>query len=140
MKIIFYIVLLLFSSCSTAQNMRIIEAVHYTRIGGVKGSRAEVFEIKMQNNSKWNVKFLQLGKVEIPLNKEIKNGMLILTGTYFPEHPGGPQISPIEIPEQLNFTDGHLHLENISTKKITRQKIAFSTIEKPIMNNDDVPE
>ena len=140
MKFICYVLLLLLSSCSTSQNLKVIEAVHYTRIGGVKGSRAEVFEIKMRNNSKLNIKYLQIGKVEIPLNQDIKNGMLILTGTYFPENPEGPQLGEAAVPLQLNFKDAYLHSENLPTKKMSRQKISFSTIDQPMMNNGDVPE
>lgn len=140
MKFIYYLLLLLLGSCSTAQNLKIIEAVHYTRIGGVKGSRAEVFEIKMRNNSKLNVKSLQMGKVEIPLNKDLKNGMLILTGTYFPENPGGPQLGESTAVLPLNLKAVYLLSENATTKKISRQKITFSTIDQPMMNNDDVPE
>jgi hypothetical protein len=141
MKFIFYLLLLLLSACSTAQNLKVIEAIHYTRIGGVKGSRAEVFEIKTRNNSQLNIKYLQIGKVEIPLTKDIKNGMLTLTGTYFPENPEGPQLGEaVVVPFQLNFKDAYLHSENLATKKKSRQKISFSTIDQPIMNNGDVPE
>lgn len=140
MKFIYYVLLLLLSACSTAQNLKIIEAVHSTRIGGVKGARAEVFEIKMRNNSKLNVKHLQIGKVEIPLNKAIKNGILTLTGTYFPENHGGPQLGASDLTIPLNFKEAYLLSENLSTKKINRQKISFSTIVQPMMNNGDVPE
>jgi hypothetical protein len=140
MKIICYLLLLLLSACSTAQNLKVIKAVHYTRISGVKGSRAEVFEIKTRNNSQLNIKYLQIGKVEIPLAKDIKNGMLTLTGTYFPENPEGPQLGETVVPFQLNFKDAYLHSENLATKKMSRQKISFSTTDQPIMNNGDVPE
>ena len=94
----------------------------------------------MRNNSKLNIKYLQIGKVEIPLNQDIKNGMLILTGTYFPENPEGPQLGEAAVPLQLNFKDAYLHSENLPTKKMSRQKISFSTIDQPMMNNGDVPE
>lgn len=140
MKFIFYFFLLFLSSCTTAQNLKIIEAVHYTRIGGVKGSRAEVFEIKMKNTSKSKVKSLKIGKVEIPLSENLKNGILTLTGTYFPENQGGPQLGESEASHPLNFKDAYLLSENLSTKKISRQKITFSNIDQPMMNSGDVPE
>lgn len=66
--------------------------------------------------------------------------MLTLTGTYFPENPKGPQLGETVVPFQLNFKDAYLHSENLATKKMSRQKISFSTIDQPIMNNGDVSE
>lgn len=140
MKLIYYFLLLLLSSCSTAQNIKILEAGHYTRIGGVKGSKAEIFEIKIQDDSKLNIQYLQLGEVKIPLSKQVKNGMQILTATYFPENPQGPQVGEIASPKNLDYNNAHLLIENNTTKKIFKQKITFQVIENPIKNDGDVPE
>lgn len=128
------------SSCSTAQSIKILEAGHYTRIGGVKGSKAEIFEIKIKNNPKVNVQCLQLGEVKIPLSKEVKDQMQILTATYFTEDQQGPNLGETALTKELDYKDAHLLIENSTTKKISKQKITFRLIKNPTISNGDVPE
>ncbi|MDQ0064336.1 hypothetical protein [Chryseobacterium lathyri] len=108
-----------------------IEAVHTTNLGGVKGSRSENFNIKVKDISKIEPKYLLAGNVKIPLKKENKNGILHLQGIYLPESSDQITIDAngaIKNPEHdqiLDLTKVYLISENKKNKKQIKQKINF---------------
>ncbi|REC79968.1 hypothetical protein DRF60_03010 [Chryseobacterium elymi] len=133
MKTISYIlIILIFSSGCSAQHYKLIEAVHTTNPGGVKGSRSENFNIKVKDISKLEPQYLLAGNVKIPLKKENRNGVLHLQGIYFPESPDQITIDvngTIKKPEQDHIFDintMYLVSENKKNKKQIKQKIDFS--------------
>ena len=146
MKTINYIlILLLLSSCSSAQNYKLIEATHHTQLGGVIGSRTEVFTIILKNNSKLKVKNLLAGNVKIPLIIESKNGISYLKGYYLPENPNEITLDDISNPnkknESFDLNNVYLISEIIKSKKNIKQKLVF-TLKKENENifKEDVPQ
>lgn len=138
MKAINYILMILFfSSGCSAQRYELIEAVHTTDLGGVRGSRSENFSISIKNISKVEPKYLLVGTVKIPLKKESKNNILYLHGTYQPESPDHITVNEngaAENPERNQVFDlqrAYLVSENIKNQKLIKQKINFSN-----KNND----
>ncbi|MDP9961734.1 hypothetical protein [Chryseobacterium lathyri] len=132
MKTINYILIILFfSSGCSAQNYKLIEAVHTTNLGGVKGSRSENFNIKVKDISKIEPKYLLAGNVKIPLKKQNKNGILHLQGIYLPESSDQITIDAngaIKNPEHdqiLDLSKVYLISENKKNKKQIKQKINF---------------
>ena len=124
MKTLHYILLLLtLSACSTAQTYKLIEATQTTKIGGVKGSRTENFNIIVKNNLKLEAKYLLLGEVKIPLNKEVKNGMIHYSGIYFPENIEEANFNGATS-AVLNFNSNNAYLvsENVKSKKIIKRE------------------
>lgn len=134
MKAINYILILLFfsSSCS-AQSYPLIEAIHTTDLGGVRGSRTENFDISVKNISKMEPRYLLVGTVKIPLKKEKKNSIWYLRGIYQPESPNHITVSAdgkAENSEQNQIFDlerAYLVSENLKNKKQVKQKINFNT-------------
>lgn len=144
MKIINYILIILFfSSGCSAQHYQLIEAVHTTNPGGVRGSRSENFAIKVKNISKMEPQYLLAGTVKISLKKENKNGILHLQGIYFPESPDQITIDEdgtIKKPEQdqvFDLNKVYLVSENKKNKKQIKQKINF--LHKNNENNSKIP-
>ncbi|MGK6340675.1 hypothetical protein ACMGDK_00445 [Chryseobacterium sp. DT-3] len=144
MKIISYILIILsFSSGCSAQHYKLIEAVHTTNHGGVKGSRSENFNIRVKDISKIEPQYLLVGNVKIPLKKENKDGILHLQGIYFPESPDQMTIDEnrtINKPEQDQVFDlnrVYLVSEDKKNKKQVKQKINF--IHKNNENNNRIP-
>ncbi|MDR6920779.1 MULTISPECIES: hypothetical protein [Chryseobacterium] len=133
MKAINYILILLFlsNSCS-AQSYTLIEAIHTTDLGGVRGARTENFDISVKNISKMEPRYLLVGTVKIPLKKENKNNILYLQGTYQPESPNHITVNADGKAEnsQLNqiFDLKRVYLvsENLKNKKQVKQKINFN--------------
>ncbi len=147
MKTLNYILVLFFlSSCSSAQNFRLVNATHSVSIGGVKGARAEKFDITIKNNPKLEVKYLLVGNVIIELRKEIINGRLHLKGQYFPERPATTTVNgekeTLITRDDFNLKEVYLISENVKDKKEISQKINFSTKSKigESLPTDDVPE
>jgi len=144
MKTISYILIILFfsNSCS-AQNYQLIEAVHTTNPGGVKGSRSENFNIKVKDISKMEPKYLLAGNVKIPLKKENRDGILHLQGIYFPESQDQITIDEngtIKKPEQdevFDLNKMYLVSENKKSKKQIKQKINF--LHKNNENTNKIP-
>lgn len=130
MKVIHSILLLLlFSSCSSAQYFKVMEATHTLSIGGVQGAKSETFNIMVKDNPQLDIKYLLVGNTEIVLKKETKNGITYLQGVYFPENPEYPTINekdgttaPIPV-AVFDLNNIYLVSENIQTRKTTRQKI-----------------
>lgn len=147
MKILTYILGLFFlSSCSSAQNLHLIKADHTVNIGGVKGARAEIFNITVKENTNLAVKYLLVGNVKIDLIKENKLGTLHLKGQYFPEKPetiglNGESQNPT-IKDDFNLEKVFLVLENMKTKKQILQKVVFSKKKQneEFLPFGDVPE
>jgi hypothetical protein len=130
MKAIHYILLmLLFSSCSSAQYFKVIEAAHTRNMGGLQGARSERFNIIIKDNLRLDIKYLLVGDVEIVLKKENKNGAIYLQGVYFPENQEYPTINEKtgvvdHMPEKkFDLNNIYLVYENVRTKKIIKQKI-----------------
>ncbi|RXM38339.1 hypothetical protein BOQ62_17340 [Chryseobacterium sp. CH21] len=139
MKAIHYILLLLlFSSCSSAQYFKVIEATHTLTMGGLQGARSERFNIMIKDNPQLDIKYLLAGNVEITLNKENKNGITYLQGVYFPESQEYPTMNEKSgttdsIPEKtFDLNTIYLVSENIRTKKTIKQKIKI--LNKNIKN------
>lgn len=133
MKAINYILILLFFSHScSAQSYTLIEAIHTTDLGGVRGSRTENFGISVKNTSKMEPRYLLVGTIKIPLKKENKNSILYLQGTYQPESPNHITVNAdgkAENSEQNQIFDlkkAYLVSENLKNKKQVKQKINFN--------------
>lgn len=147
MKTFNYILVLIFlSSCSTAQNFKLIEAFHTINIGGVKGARSEKFDLTVKNNPQLIVKHLLVGNVVIELTRKESSGLLHLSGLYFPEQQEMVSADgKILVPENRdNFNLEHVFLvsEYRKTGKQIAQKIKFAknpenTLASP---DEDVPE
>ncbi|MBL1220521.1 hypothetical protein JET18_06705 [Chryseobacterium sp. L7] len=138
MKILTYILILLsFGSSCSAQRYTLIEAVHTTDLGGVRGSRTENFSITLKKNSKIEPSYLLAGTVKIPLKKESKNSLLYLQGTYQPESPDHITVNEdgnaenSELNQIFDLNMAYLVSENLKNKKQVKQKINFMT-----KNND----
>lgn len=147
MKILNYILaLFLISSCSSAQNFHLIKANHTVSLGGVKGARAEKFDIIIENNPNLEVKHLLVGNVVIELRKENNNGELHLKGQYFPEKvetatpDGGKEI--LITRDNFNLNEVYLISEKIKDKKEISQRIFLTNNSKnsDSPSTDDVPE
>lgn len=125
----FILLLLLFSSCSSAQYFKVIEATHTIAIGGLQGARSENFNIMIKDNPQLDIKYLLVGDTEIVLKKENKNGITYLQGVYFPESPEYPTINEkngdtVSVPgKNFDLNKVYLVSENVKTKKTIQQKI-----------------
>ena len=145
MKTINFLCILFFlSSCITAQNFKLIKASHNTSHGGVKGARAEKFEIVITENPQLLVKYLLVGNVKIELIKKTGGGTIQLNGTYFPEKQPTITLNG-EKPNSkndFNLNEAFLIYENINSKQEQSQKIVFSPNSKidEVIPTDDVPE
>ncbi len=148
MKDIHYIVLLLlFSSCSSAQYFKVMEASYTLSIGGVKGARSETFNIMIKDNPQLNIKYLLAGNTVIVLKKETKNGITHLQGIYFPENLQYPTINEKDgttspMPgETSDLNNVYLVYENVKSKKTIRQKIKIrnKNTQKKI-KKEDLPQ
>lgn len=133
MKAIYYILLLLlFSSCSSAQYFKVIEVIHTHNMGGLQGARSEKFNIIIKDNLRLDIKYLLVGDLEIALKKENKNGAIYLQGVYFPENPEYPTINEENgainnMPEKtFDLNTIYLVSENVKTKKTIKQKLKIS--------------
>ena len=139
MKTLNYLLMLFFlSSCVTAQNFHLIKASHTTSHGGVKGARAEKFEIVIKENPQLQVKYLLVGNVKIELLKKKIGSTIQLNGTYFPEQQptitlSGEQSS---IRNDFNLKEAFLVSEDVKTKKEISQRITFSQTYK---NDESIP-
>ncbi|THV56908.1 hypothetical protein [Chryseobacterium candidae] len=145
MKAIHYILLLLlFSSCSSAQYFKVIEATHTRNMGGLQGARSERFNIIIKDNLRLEIKYLLVGEVEILLKKENNNGAAYLEGIYFPENQEYPTINEKNgvvdhIPEKkFDLNNIYLVYENVKTKKIIKQKMKIrnKNTKKPIKESE----
>lgn len=132
--------MLLLCSCTSAQNVKVINAKHFTRIGGVEGSRAVILEITLTRNSIVEVKSLNIGKVEIPLNVKTEKGEMFITGTYFPEEPTIQQNYEGEGTATLDFENTYLIYKDLSTNQLNRMKIKFSSNHQTVTSDDQLPE
>ncbi len=139
MKMMLYLMLVL-SSCKSAEIVDALDAKHFVRIGGAKGSRTEVFEIKMSNNSKIKIKFLIIGNTEVPLSQKIDSENLILTGIVFPEEPTVQDNYEAEGTANLDFENAYLIYEDLSTNQLNRMKIKFSSIQQTVPSDAQLPE
>ena len=145
MKTINFLCILFFlSSCITAQNFKLIKASHTTSHGGVKGARAEKFEIVIKENPQLLVKYLLVGDVKITLFTKNIAGNIQLNGSYFPERQPTIDLNGKNsiIKNDFNLNQAFLISEVITTKKEVSQRINFtqnSKIDESIPT-DDVPE
>lgn len=153
MKIInFVLILIFFSSCSSAQNYKLIEVNHFTTLGEVKVARSENFSIIVRSNSKIEPKYLLVDNVKIPLQVENKKGVLYLKGIYLPESPydinvyaegEGKKISDNQV---FDLNHAYLISENMKNKKLIKQKLNFNnskntfTEDEKMMNNERLSE
>lgn len=152
MKIInFILILIFFSSCSSAQNYKLIEVNHFTTLGGVKGARSESFSIIVRSNSKIEPKYLLVGNVKIPLQVENEKGILYLKGIYLPESPYDINVyaeGEEKTSDNQDFDLNHAYLisENMKSKKPIKQKLNFNnsknniTEDEKLMNNEKLSE
>lgn len=147
MKSLTYILAFFFlSSCSTAQNFKLVEADHTVSIGGVRGARAEIINLRVKENSKLKVKYLLIGNVKIDLIQKTAGGILHLKGQYFPENTENIILN--ENPNSKIMKDDfdlekvYLVSENIITKKEIVQKINIpeSSEKNESMPLGDVPQ
>ncbi len=81
----FILLLLLFSSCSSAQYFKVIEATHTIAIGGLQGARSENFNIMIKDNPQLDIKYLLVGDTEIVLKKKIRMALPICKEYIFPK-------------------------------------------------------
>lgn len=153
MKIInFILILIFFSSCSSAQNYKLIEVNHFATLGGVRGARSENFSITVRSNSKIEPKYLLVGNVKIPLQVENIKGVLYLKGIYLPESPYGTNVyiegEGKKKSDNQDFDLNHAYLisENVKSKKPIKQKLNFNnsknniTEDEKLMNNEKLSE
>ena len=145
MKTFKYLLMSFFlSSCVAAQNFQLIKASHSTNHGGVKGARAEKFEIVIKKNPQLQVKYLLVGNVKIELTKKNIGETIQLNGIYFPEQQPTITLSGENVNNRNNFNLKEVFLisEDLKKKKEIAQRIAFTYN----LNNEesiptgDVPE
>ncbi len=134
------LILLLLSACSSAQNFKLIEAIHTTKIGGVKGSRTESFDLVIKNNSKLEAKYLLLGEVKVPLNKEVKNEITHYHGIYFPENTDEATLDYPTPILKFDPTNAYLISENVGSKNLIKQKVNFKKHIDSLKKNEDMPQ
>lgn len=140
----YLLILFLLSSCVAAQNFQLITASHTTRLGGVKGARAEKFDIVIKENPQLEVKYLLVGNVRIDLIKKNIGGTVHLSGLYFPEkQPSITQSGEVTtVKNDFNLDEAFLVSTVLNTKKEISQKINFSKNSKneESISTEDVPE
>ena len=145
MKTFNYLLMSFFlSSCVAAQNFQLIKASHSTSHGGVKGARAEKFEIVIKENPLLDVKYLLVGNVKIELTKKNIGETIQLNGIYFPEQQPTITLSGDNVNNRNDFNLKEVFLisEDLKNKKEIAQRITFTYN----LNNEesiptgDVPE
>lgn len=145
MKTFNYLLMSFFlSSCVAAQNFQLINASHSTIHGGVKGARAEKFELVIKKNPQLQVKYLLVGNVKIELNKKNVGETIQLNATYFPEQQPTITLSGENVNSRNDFNLKEVFLisEDLKKKKEIAQRITFTYN----LNNEesiptgDVPE
>lgn len=145
MKTFNYLLMSFFlSSCVAAQNFQLIKASHSTSHGGVKGARAEKFEIVIKENPQLDVKYLLVGNVKIELTKKNIGETIQLNGIYFPEQQPTITLSGDNVNNRNDFNLKEVFLisEDLKNKKEIAQRITFTYN----LNNEesiptgDVPE
>lgn len=132
------------SSCVTAQNFQLIKASHSTSHGGVKGARAEKFELVIKENPQLQVKYLLVGNVKIELTKKNVGETIQLNGTYFSEQQPTITVSGEYSKNRnyFNLKEVFLISEDLKKEKEIAQRITFTYN----LNNEesiptgDVPE
>ena len=132
------------SSCVATQNFQLIKASHSTTHGGVKGARAEKFEIVIKENPQLDVKYLLVGNVKIELTKKNIGETIQLNGIYFPEQQPTITLSGDNVNNRNDFNLKEVFLisEDLKNKKEIAQRITFTYN----LNNEesiptgDVPE
>ena len=145
MKIFNYLLMSFFlSSCVATQNFQLIKASHSTTHGGVKGARAEKFELVIKENPQLQVKYLLIGNVKIELTKNNAGRTIQLNGIYFPEQQPTITLSGDNVNNRNDFNLKEVFLisEDLKKKKEIAQRITFTYN----LNNEesiptgDVPE
>lgn len=145
MKIFNYLLMsFVLSSCVAAQNFQLINASHSTTHGGVKGARAEKFELVIKENPQLQVKYLLVGNVKIELTKKNIGETIQLNGIYFAEQQAMITLSGENVNNRNNFNlkEAFLISEDLKKKKEIAQRITFTNN----LNNEesiptgDVPE
>ncbi len=116
------------SSCVATQNFQLIKASHSTTHGGVKGARAEKFELVIKENPQLQVKYLLIGNVKIELTKNNAGRTIQLNGIYFPEQQPTITLSGENVNNRNNFNLKEVFLisEDLKKKKEIAQRITFT--------------
>ena len=145
MKTFKYLLMSFFlSSCVAAQNFQLIKASHSTSHGGVKGARAEKFEIIIKENPQLQVKYLLVGNVKIELTKKNIGETIQLNGIYFPEQQPTITLSGDNVNNRNDFNLKEVFLisEDLKKKKEIAQRITFTynLNNEESIPTDDVPE
>lgn len=145
MKTFNYLLMSFFlSSCAAAQNFQLIKASHSTTHGGVKGARAEKFELVIKKNPQLEVKYLLVGNVKIELTKKNVGGTIQLNGTYFPEQQPTITLSGENVNNRndFNLKEAFLISEDLKKKKEIAQRITFTynLNNEESIPTEDVPE
>ena len=145
MKTFNYLLMSFFlSSCVAAQNFQLIKASHSTSHGGVKGARAEKFEIVIKENPQLDVKYLLVGNVKIELTKKNIGETIQLNGIYFPEQQPTITLSGENVNNRNNFNLKEVFLisEDLKKKKEIAQRITFTynLNNEESIPTEDVPE
>lgn len=132
------------SSCATAQNVHLITASHTTKLGGVKGARAEKLDIVIKENPQLEVKYLLIGNAKIELIKKKIGKTLHLNGLYFPENQPNITLSGEIAPVKNDFNLNEVFLIStvLTSKKEVSQKINFTENSKKETSipTEDIPE
>ena len=129
MKIFNYLLMSFFlSSCVATQNFQLIKASHSTTHGGVKGARAEKFELVIKENPQLQVKYLLIGNVKIELTKNNAGRTIQLNGIYFPEQQPTITLSGDNVNNRNDFNLKEVFLisEDLKKKKEIAQRITFT--------------
>ena len=145
MKTFKYLLMSFFlSSCVAAQNFQLIKASHSTTHGGVKGARAEKFELVIKENPQFQVKYLLVGNVKIELTKKNVGETIQLNATYFPEQQPTITLSGENVNNRNNFNLKEVFLisEDLKKKKEIAQRITFTynLNNEESIPTEDVPE
>lgn len=145
MKTFKYLLMSFFlSSCLAAQNFQLNKASHTTSHGGVKGARAEKFELVIKENPQLQVKYLLVGNVKIELTKTNIGETIQLNGTYFPEQQPTITLSGENVNNRNNFNlkEAFLISEDLKKKKEIAQRITFTynLNNEESIPTEDVPE
>ena len=145
MKTFNYLLMSFFlSSCVAAQNFQLIKASHSTSHGGVKGARAEKFELVIKKNPQLEVKYLLVGNVKIELTKKNIGETIQLNGIYFPEQQPAITLSGEYSTngDDFNLKEVFLISEDLKKKKDIAQRITFiyNLNNEELIPTGDVPE
>lgn len=132
------------SSCVAAQNFQLIKASHSTSHGGVKGARAEKFELVIKENPQLQTKYLLVGNVKIELTKKNAGETIQLNGIYFPEQQPTITLSGENVNNRNDFNLKEVFLisEDLKKKKEIAQRITFTynLNNEESIPTQDVPE